>query len=79
VHIVDDDLLHTDPHVVDAINDEQQHDGGDQRRSENLHDRGMTAPEQRDDNENQCDGEWHFRNRCYALMPELSGSGTRGA
>ena len=55
VHVVDDDLLHADPHVIGGVDDEQQHDDGDERRAENLHDRGVAASEQRDDDDDQRD------------------------
>ena len=47
VHVVLDDDLHAEPHVIDAGHDEQQHGDRDERRAEDLHHRGVIAAEQR--------------------------------
>ena len=75
MHIVENDFLHADPHMIGGVDDEEQQDDSDDRRTENLHDRGMVASEQCGDNEQQPDGQRNAGDRRHALMPEMAGAG----
>src|SRR5262249_19226470 len=56
VHVVLDDDLHADAHVHGHREDEQQHDHGDQRGTQDLHHRGVVAAEQRYHDQDEGDG-----------------------
>ena len=75
VHIVEDDFLHADPHMIGGVDDEQQHGDRDDRRTQNLYDRGVTMSEQRGDDEQQPDGQGNSGDRSHTLMPEMTGAG----
>ncbi len=76
VHVVLDDDLHAEPHVIDAVEDEQQHD--DRRRSAS---RGSAPPRRgcgraaRSTMTMQRDGQRNAGDRGDALMPEMLGAG----
>src|SRR4029078_13263881 len=75
MHVVENDFLHPNPHVIGGVDDEQQHDDRDDRRSENLHDCGVASSKQCRDDQQQADGQRDAGNRRYALMPKMPGAG----
>ena len=79
MHVVLDDDLHAEPHVIGAGHDEQQHRDRDERRAEDLHHRGVIAAQQSDDDHDQRDGQRHVGDRGQALVPEHAGAVVRRA
>jgi hypothetical protein len=75
VHIILDDYLHADSHVMERRDDEQQHDDCHQGRAKNLGNRGVIAPDQRNDDQHCRDGQRNIGDRGQSLLDEVFGSG----
>jgi hypothetical protein len=67
VHVILDDYLHTDSHVMERRDDEQQHEDCHRGRAEYLGDRRVIAPDQGNDNQHCRDGEWNIGYRGQPL------------
>ena len=77
MHVILDDHLHAEPHVIDAGADEEQHRDRDRRGAKDLHRRGVIASDERHHDDDQCDGQRNERDRSEALPPEMLGARMR--